>query len=292
MAARTKIGFDTNPINLLLDDPESSYLLTAIRLGYDVVLPALTFEEILSVPTARSDRREQLVGLCEKLLGSGKCLFPFHWTLTKLIEAHHKSPTDFDWTKVSVRAHVYENAIRTRNYTEDMCAVNRDEQLEIEKKSKALWRSPRAEIDMAFELEPDRRPKTFRECVDLTRLEGSNFWQLGAGLYTRIAGAEMSEKEFWDFLETCPPFRAFYYSILYRWFDGALKSKGAADLKPSGRNDLAMSVYLPYCQKFIADEGAQTPNLREVAREAEIDCEILNYREFSASFNPISVARA
>jgi hypothetical protein len=129
MPTRTTIGFDTNPVNLLLDDPDGRNVLTAIRLGYDVILPALTFEEILSVPTSLSDRREELVGLCEKLVNHGMCLFPFHWILVKLFEAHHKSPSDFDWNSVPVQAHAYENAIRTRDFTEVDCAENRRAQI-------------------------------------------------------------------------------------------------------------------------------------------------------------------
>ena len=121
--------------------------------------------------------------------------------------------------------------------------------------------------------------------MELSKLEGSNSWIMGAGLYRRITGVELSELEFWRFLEICPPFRAFYFSILHRWFDGALKSKTPEDLKPAGKTDLSMSIYLPYCDKFIADESAQTPSLRAIAQQAEIDCDVQNFYEFSNSFN-------
>lgn len=285
MGDQPKLGFDTNPLNHLLDDTDSKTVMTAIRLAYEIVLPALSFEEILSVPITIRDRRDKLFDLCEHLLHWGQCLFPFHWILTRLITAHHNDPANFDWTKVPVRAGVFERAIREKDFPDDVCAVQRREQFEMERKSWALWRSPRPLADKVFAETPSFRPKNFREAVELSNFQGSDFWMTGEGLYRRITKTELSEAEFWAFMEACPPFRAFYYSLTYRWFDGALKSRNPADLKPAGRNDLAMSVYLPYCQKFIADDGAQTPNLREIAREANIDCEVLNYAEFSASFN-------
>jgi hypothetical protein len=285
MAAKPRIGFDTRAINLILDDPGAKTILTAIRLGYEVVLPALAVDEIISVPSAIPGRREGLVGVCEQLLNSGQCLFPAHWILTRIFNEHHKDPAKFDWRRVPVRGMVYERAIRTRDFTEDLCASQRNHQLLQERKSERLWKSPRPDANKAFARAPGLRPVTFQDAIELSRSEGSNTWMMGAGLYRRVTGTELDESGFWRLLEVCPPFRAFYFGILHHWFDGALRSRAPLDLKPAGKTDLSMSIYLPYCDKFVADESAQQPSLRDIAKAANIECDVQNYYDFSESFN-------
>ena len=50
------------------------------------------------------------------------------------------------------------------------------------------------------------------------------------------------------------------------------------------RNDLMMTAYLPYCEKFITADWVQRKELSEIALEAKIGCEILSFEEFDQSF--------
>jgi len=62
---------------------------------------------------------------------------------------------------------------------------------------------------------------------------------------------------------------------------------------PPGRNDLLMAVYLPYCGRFVAKDWPQERDLRQIAVEARIDCEIMSLQNFSAGFSPqIGLARS
>ena len=44
------------------------------------------------------------------------------------------------------------------------------------------------------------------------------------------------------------------------------------------------AVYLPYCERFIADESSQGTSLREIAAEASIDCDVLSFAQFDTAF--------
>jgi len=68
----------------------------------------------------------------------------------------------------------------------------------------------------------------------------------------------------------------------YNWSLGAQDGKRQPD--KAGRNDLMMATYLPYCDRFISNDWPQRKNLCQVAREAKVECEILSFDEFVASF--------
>jgi hypothetical protein len=68
------------------------------------------------------------------------------------------------------------------------------------------------------------------------------------------------------------------------WYDAALRVRLAGEEHGSGRNDLLMATYLPYCARFVTNDGAQAKRLREIAVEADLDSEVLSYEEFANSF--------
>lgn len=113
------VAFDTSGINALVNDSaDAEPVMKALECGFEVRLPALSAEEILSTP--EQTRREFLLGRCQRLLTSGRCLWPPHEILRLLITAHFASPLRFDWTRVDVRARVYEDAIIRRDFTEEI----------------------------------------------------------------------------------------------------------------------------------------------------------------------------
>jgi hypothetical protein len=61
------------------------------------------------------------------------------------------------------------------------------------------------------------------------------------------------------------------------WYTGAINKGGAMK---AGRSDLLMATYLPYCDRFVSDDKRQTSNLHEIAREAQINCEVTAFSEF------------
>ena len=73
--------------------------------------------------------------------------------------------------------------------------------------------------------------------------------------------------------------------MLMSWYDLAVRDKHAGERFRAGRNDLFMSVYLPYCDKFVTAEkkGEQERCLREVASVAGLETDILSYDKFCDS---------
>jgi hypothetical protein len=54
----------------------------------------------------------------------------------------------------------------------------------------------------------------------------------------------------------------------------------------AGGNDLFMSIYLPYCDKFVTAEkkGEQEKCLREVASLVNLETKIVSYDDFCTTF--------
>jgi hypothetical protein len=89
---------------------------------------------------------------------------------------------------------------------------------------------------------------------------------LRSGLFFRFAGSSIEE------LVSCA--------------DAAKRDRHTGEKLRAGRNDLFMSVYLPYCDKFVSAEKnrEQERCLREVALVAGLETEVLSYDDFCDSF--------
>src|ERR1700679_568129 len=128
---RPTIVFDTSAVNSLVKDgSRAEPLLVALRCGFDVQVTGMVVSELLSTPF--SSTREPLIACCQRLLASGRCVWPPHEILRLLISAYHGDPTRFDWTRVDVRARVYERAIIDRDFDDELCVQELKEQLEVE----------------------------------------------------------------------------------------------------------------------------------------------------------------
>jgi len=84
-------------------------------------------------------------------------------------------------------------------------------------------------------------------------------------------------------MDACPPFRAACYGLVMAWYNWSLRVQHD-ETPAAGRNDLMTAAYLPYCGRFISDDWAQRKDLREIAAEAGLDCEILSFEEFDRGF--------
>ena len=76
------------------------------------------------------------------------------------------------------------------------------------------------------------------------------------------------------------------YSLLMSWFDLAVRDRHTGEQFRAGRNDLFMSVYLPYCDQFVTAEihKAQEKCLREIVAVANLDTNVTSYDDFCDSF--------
>ena len=109
---------------------------------------------------------------------------------------------------------------------------------------------------------------------------------IGKGLYDHIAETDTHEETIEQFVDDCPPFRAFIYGLLMRWYQCAVRDPLTGEQYAAGCNDLFMAAHLPYCDKFVTAEKnrKQEKCLREVAAVAGLETEVLSYDDFCNSF--------
>src|SRR5260370_36632850 len=139
MAELPTIAFDTSAINAAeRGRARGKHLMIALRCGFDIRLPAATADEVLSTPDGA--HRESLLGICEKLVRFGRCLWPPHEIIRLLVSEHFTNPAQFDWTRVNVRARIYETAIIQRDFTEELCAEQRQEQFKTQNGFDKMWK--------------------------------------------------------------------------------------------------------------------------------------------------------
>jgi len=288
-----RIVFDTSALTAFANGATlSAPYISGLNCGYEVVLTAMSVDELLSAPVAST--REAQVALCQQLLVSGICVWPPHEILTRLAVTHVNDGRNFDWRRVPIRAQAYERGIIDRDFTDDEdftdhhSAENLRAQRQVEQEYMDYWHSLREKLSLIFERDPStRRPKTFKEAVQIaTSTENNVLLSVGKGLYKRACTVELSDTDIASFLNICPPFRAACYGLLGAWFDVCLAEKVYNRL--AGRNDQMMSIYLPYCDRFVTRDRKQLDRLREISVEADLGREVTSYENFCASFGVLS----
>jgi hypothetical protein len=285
MGSLPRIGFDTSTINALQRDGlDSEALIRGIQSGYRVLLLGENADEVLSTPAIKSLRRESLVGLLQRLLVSGEFLWPPNYVVELLATAYFKNPSGFSWQKVSVRARAYERAIVDRDFTDALCAQQRAEQFEHEKKWRAMWNSARLAADNRLAAEQAKRPTSYHDFFVNTAVPAGLLSHFGGILCRRFSGRQVSDAEIEAFIEICPPLRAVCHSVVMSFYVQSLRLRQPGDPRPPGRNDLMMATFLPYCTKFVTDDYPQEICLREIAGEASIDCDVLSFEKFASGF--------
>ena len=278
--------FDTSALNFLIKaGARSEPHFAALKSGFNVCLTAMSIDELIA--TTDEGKREMLIAGCQRLLGSGCCVWPPHEIVTILASAHATDPARFNWRGVNIRAQVYERAIIDRDYTNELCATQLREQRRLEENFMEFWQGLRVKLDPLWDKDPKRkRPTNYSRAAEIARSGNpSVLLGVGAELYERGAKVERTPTyaEIEAFMKVCPPFRSICYGIVGTWFDVSLAPQVFKNL--AGRNDQMMAVYLPYCSRFVTADWRQEKRLREIAVEAKLDCEVLSYAGFLASFD-------
>jgi hypothetical protein len=283
------ITFDTSAHNRLVDDGAASErIMAALGSGFHFRFAGLSIEEMVATPD--HGKRAALFASCERIRKDGRtdCVQPHNELIRLLILAHSKNPASFDWKAVGARAFAYEEGIGQRELIgdEQLSANQRREQFTRSKQYEKMFSGPRAEIERVFSEHGEAPPVTFREAI--LRLQGSNgslIWGMGGLLYERVSGTNADESTVKDFMDRCPPFRALIYALLLSWYDRGVRDRRTGEKFTSGRNDLFMAVYLPYCNQFVTAEihGEQERCLREVAAVANLQTRVLSYDDFCKS---------
>ena len=83
------------------------------------------------------------------------------------------------------------------------------------------------------------------------------------------------------FIDNCPPFRAQLCALLMSWYNTSLRDGNTSEKLAAGRNDLFMSMYLPFCDVFLTRDAAQESCLRELTRYIGVDTEVVSFDAFT-----------
>jgi len=276
------IIFDTSGINRLEDGGAASTpIMRGLACGFDVILTGASIGELIANLTP--ERREALLRRCDWLLQSATCMWEPNEVIRRLISAHFRDASRFEWRNVDVRARVYETALPRRDFVEAICVEQRKQQFQLEEKFEKFWKRLRPKLDSILAKEPSKRPNSYKEAVAISVRDGGVLWGVGQRLYKYVSKSEPTEAEIRSFMDVCPPFRAACYGLVMAWYNWSLRAQDDRTLA-AGRNDLMTAAYLPYCGRFISDDWAHRKDLREVAIEAGLNCEILSLNEFDKSF--------
>lgn len=244
----------------------------------------LSIEELYA--TKDQVRRKHLLASCRKLQQEPTdCLYPPSELLRLLIQGHAGNTTgSFDWTKVEVGCPECSQEIDAGTLVsdEELIDEHRKEHFAGLKQYRRMFADLRPKLEPVFDAHGEARPKTYRAFI--SGLEESDE-KLTAGfgkmLYDKAAGTDIAKDAILKFYEECPPFRAFNYALMMSWFDLAVADEEGEAFE-SGRNDLFMSIYLPYCHIFVTAEikAEQEKCLREIVDVAGLATEVLSYDAF------------
>jgi hypothetical protein len=262
--------------------------MAALQLGLFFRFTGLSIEEMIATPDAA--KRAALFTYCGRIQkGRTDCIQPQNELLKLLIVAHSKNPSTFDWKSVNIGAPDYERGIGdlTLIGDEQLSAEQRRDQFARAKEYDKIFLGPRAEIEKVFAAYGEAPPPTFSQAIArLQTSEGRLMWGIGKRLYDRAAGTDASESTIREFIDCCPSFRSLIYAMLVSWYDKGVRDRHTGEKLAAGRNDLFMSVYLPYCDHFVTAEarGMQERCLRAVASAANLETKVLSYDDFCDSF--------
>lgn len=284
-ASKPRIILDTTVINHLENEGNNSEpLMRGLELGYDVRLPAMVVDEIFA--TKAAERRNALLRRLTRILGHAKCIWPPNELVRLHVRAYQENPKAYDWNRVHVRTKEYEQAVSSRTLPEDLFEETRELQFRLHKEFEHGWTSLRPRLDEIIRRDPKQRLNSFEEAAEASTKPGGVLWGFGIGLFQHAIEAntpEMTDELIKPFIDASPPFRAVCYSFVKAWFNFSLRSVQDSTPK-AGRNDLMMSAYLPYCDKFLTADYAQCKDLQDIARAAGLHCSVMSLQEFSESF--------
>src|SRR5208282_182455 len=276
------VTFDTSALNRLAKGgPLSEAVLAGMKAGFLFRFAGLSIEELVACKDLST--RTALFAYCRRLQeGPSDCLCPHHELVRILITDHVAKSAAFDWKTVEVRAVEYEEQIREGFLGDDRLSNDqRKEQSERKKKYKKVFTDPRPRFEKVFADYGVALPTSFREAIAGKSL---TTWKMGKWLYDPVAKSDVNEASIKEFIAACPPFRALIHALLMSYYNHSLRDRQIGEKLSAGRNDMLMSVCLPYCHKFVTNDGEQEKCLREVSAVADLGTEVVSYDAFCRSF--------
>lgn len=275
MEEKLNILFDTSAINKLSDDSDSAILLAGVKSGYFVRVSGTNLSEVVANPDEA--RRQKLLKYLRLLIADGECLLPHNRIIELGKKYFERNPQTFNWRGLSIRFPKAENEIVRQDHINNALAeLQLDQQKVLGKEFEDIFAEMKRKFDLFFEEEG--RP-SLHEARQVCRNEGGSLWAIAVILYGGITSA--SEETVRNFYKAFPPFQAQVIALWNATYYRCVQDTrlGRPSMK-SGRLDLMMAVYLPYCDVFVTDDRAQCRCLKEVAMEANWSVSIQSYVDF------------
>jgi hypothetical protein len=282
---RPVIIFDTTVINRFAEDRKAAGpLIAGLKSGYTVRLTATNVDEIIA--THNAGERDQLLDVCREFLESDstEIIRPFHELTGNLIVEFEKRGS-CDWERVPLRLPEYEREVALQELIDDeLSNVQREHAAQAKAEFEAVFCNARPHFEEIFKAGTEARPSSVAELVSRLQVKGGAFWGFGMELYERPANRRPHEETIRRFVDSCPPFHALLLALCVAQYDRCIRE--LQQIEPfAGRNDLFMSVYLPYCDEFVSDDRGQQRCLREVASLAKLPVKVCWFREFRDRFS-------
>lgn len=276
---RPAVIFDTSALNGLADEPDATAIAT--RLGKLAYLRMTETNLAEIVATDDLCKRARLVEMCQRLIGAGECVGPYHWIIEKQVVRHASRPTNFYWQGVEVRAPELEKEIVNPIFlNDDIVAVeNRQQSSELKKRFKQVFREARDKFPVP---DDERTQITLQDVVESASIDGAH-WRMASNIYDRYSGIRLSESGIRNFVKQCPPFEAMMLSTCVAHFHGSVRDYHLPKAFDAGLRDLMSSVYLPYCCIFVTRDAGQFNSLTEIVKLAGLDTQVMYYKNFRES---------
>jgi len=277
---------DTSVHNRMMRDGlASEAIFAALKSGYHVRLLGLSIEELLATPETKT--RQALMAAAGRLQhGQSDCLYPHNEILRRLIAAHEQDSQRFRWQAVNVTSRDYSVGVGSLELRADdeLSAETTLHMTEMRKQFKSVWTTLRPKLEAIFQRDGQPRPRRLAEVIPQAMSDNGVFWGIAKGMYNHELKTPALDEAVRHFVEVCPPFRCIVYAFLMAWYNGSMREWDGGESFRAGRNDLFMSVYLPYGDVFLSAEenGEQAKCLAEIARLAEVEKEVRSYDDFCA----------
>ncbi len=284
MSPRPVVSFDTTVINKLADDMDAACALIAeLKSAYKVRLTATHVDEIIA--TTDAEKRARLLDVCREFLkgDNAEVILPFQEIIKNLV-TRFEADGSLDWREIPLRLPEYEREIVLQDLINDkMAQEQREHQAGAMAEFENLLSGPRSAFEKLFGSRGESRPRSAAEFVSWLQVEGGAFWGIGRDFYGRLTKRAPSEERIRRFAEVCPPIRALLMAIFVSVYHLSVREVGKRHPEPQ-RNDMFMSVYLPYCDEFVSDDRDQQKCLAEVASLAGLNVRVCWFKEFRDSF--------
>jgi hypothetical protein len=260
--------WETSAISNLAMLRDCDDLIAQMNIAHNHWIPSYIFDEIAATPA--SEKREQLLCVCRKLIGnSGRVLIaPFF-----LIEAAIRIFSEFgelDWEILLQTRPEFERAIDSGIFDDDLASVQQPQLQKGLLDAEVYFASARPLYERLFQSSL-KNHCALDEIIAQARSTG--LIESNVQYYCQsILGESVDLQYARRFTIAFPPIEAMICAFLMAHYH---RNKPMPPRKPAGAIDLLAATYLPVCDKYVSDDREQQSVLRDVAKYCSHQAEVI-----------------